>query len=195
MGFTSNVLPAHRADKLLFQIHRQFRKPLLVVAPKNLLRHPEAKSGLWEFDDKADDKGILGVRFKRLIMDASAEDRQALLSTFVCLCLISASFCYAAPATSLKPPRPNLGYTWRCTVSPSPLPSRSSLRCLCQCQISMINPPTTQIADDFFAGMSSCNLFLHVWNQSTTPVFLCPSAICHPHDIVNLNLQLPEWFV
>ena len=57
------------------QIHRQFRKPLLVVAPKNLLRHPEAKSGLWEFDDKADDKGILGVRFKRLIMDASAEDR------------------------------------------------------------------------------------------------------------------------
>ena len=60
------------------QIHRQFRKPLLVVAPKNLLRHPEAKSGLWEFDDKADDKGILGVRFKRLIMDASAGDRQAL---------------------------------------------------------------------------------------------------------------------
>ena len=57
------------------QIHRQFRKPLLVLAPKNLLRHPEAKSGLWEFDDKADDKGILGVRFKRLIMDVSAEDR------------------------------------------------------------------------------------------------------------------------
>lgn len=68
------------------QIHRQFRKPLLVVAPKNLLRHPEAKSGLWEFDDKADDKGILGVRFKRLIMDASAEDRQALFSRFMCLC-------------------------------------------------------------------------------------------------------------
>lgn len=59
----------------LLQIHRQFRKPLIVVAPKNLLRHPDAKSGLWEFDDKADDKGILGVRFKRLIMDASAEDR------------------------------------------------------------------------------------------------------------------------
>ena len=57
------------------QIHRQFRKPLIVVAPKNLLRHPDAKSGLWEFDDKADDKGILGVRFKRLIMDQSAEDR------------------------------------------------------------------------------------------------------------------------
>ena len=46
-----------------------------MVAPKNLLRHPEAKSGLWEFDDKADDKGILGVRFKRLIMDTNASDR------------------------------------------------------------------------------------------------------------------------
>jgi len=63
--------------RVVLQIHRQFRKPLLVVAPKNLLRHPDAKSGLWEFDDKADDKGILGVRFKRLIMDASAEDRSA----------------------------------------------------------------------------------------------------------------------
>lgn len=60
---------------IVLQIHRQFRKPLIVVAPKNLLRHPDAKSGLWEFDDKADDKGILGVRFKRLIMDAGASDR------------------------------------------------------------------------------------------------------------------------
>ncbi|KAL0048536.1 hypothetical protein WJX82_005284 [Trebouxia sp. C0006] len=67
--------PANYFHVLRRQIHRQFRKPLLVVAPKNLLRHPDAKSGLWEFDDKADDKGILGVRFKRLIMDASAEDR------------------------------------------------------------------------------------------------------------------------
>ncbi|KAL3160716.1 hypothetical protein ABBQ32_010627 [Trebouxia sp. C0010 RCD-2024] len=67
--------PANYFHVLRRQIHRQFRKPLIVVAPKNLLRHPDAKSGLWEFDDKADDKGILGVRFKRLIMDASAEDR------------------------------------------------------------------------------------------------------------------------
>ena len=73
MGTTQKVLTF---VLVLLQIHRQFRKPLLVVAPKNLLRHPDAKSGLWEFDDKADDKGILGVRFKRLIMDASAEDRQ-----------------------------------------------------------------------------------------------------------------------
>ena len=60
------------------QIHRQFRKPLIVMSPKNLLRHPEAKSGLWEFDDVADDKGILGVRFKRVIMDESVSDRWGL---------------------------------------------------------------------------------------------------------------------
>jgi len=84
--------------RLVLQIHRQFRKPLLVVAPKNLLRHPDAKSGLWEFDDKADDKGILGVRFKRLIMDASAEDRSAhtlviMTMAFVCgSCLMMQSF-------------------------------------------------------------------------------------------------------
>lgn len=59
------------------QIHRQFRKPLIVMSPKNLLRHPEAKSGLWEFDDVADDKGILGVRFKRVIMDELVSDRWA----------------------------------------------------------------------------------------------------------------------
>ena len=51
------------------QIHRQFRKPLVVFSPKNLLRHPKCKSGLYEFDDEADDAGIVGVRFKRLIMD------------------------------------------------------------------------------------------------------------------------------
>ena len=66
---------ALRAAAACLQIHRQFRKPLIVMSPKNLLRHPEAKSGLWEFDDVADDKGILGVRFKRVIMDESVSDR------------------------------------------------------------------------------------------------------------------------
>ena len=41
------------------QIHRQFRKPLVVFSPKNLLRHPLAKSPLTDFDDKPDDKGII----------------------------------------------------------------------------------------------------------------------------------------
>eukprot|EP00798_Chlamydomonas_sp_ICE-L_P027387 gene27387-4689_t len=61
--------PANYFMALRRQIQRQFRKPLIVAAPKNLLRHPKAKSGLWELDDQPDDAGIVGVRFKRLIMD------------------------------------------------------------------------------------------------------------------------------
>ena len=57
------------------QIHRQFRKPLVIISPKNLLRLPQAKSPLAEFDEIPDDKGIVGVRFKRVIMDESATDR------------------------------------------------------------------------------------------------------------------------
>jgi hypothetical protein len=38
------------------QIHRQFRKPLIVFSPKNLLRHPKCKSALAEFDDVPDDQ-------------------------------------------------------------------------------------------------------------------------------------------
>ena len=57
------------------QIHRQFRKPLVVISPKNLLRHPAAKSPLAEFDEVPDDKGIVGVRFKRVIMDEAETDR------------------------------------------------------------------------------------------------------------------------
>lgn len=61
--------PAQIFHVLRRQIHRQFRKPLVVFSPKNLLRHPKCKSGLYEFDDEADDAGIVGVRFKRIIMD------------------------------------------------------------------------------------------------------------------------------
>jgi 2-oxoglutarate dehydrogenase E1 component len=51
------------------QVQRQFRKPLVVMSPKNLLRHPLCKSPLKEFDDMPDDANIVGVRFKRVIMD------------------------------------------------------------------------------------------------------------------------------
>jgi 2-oxoglutarate dehydrogenase E1 component len=67
--------PANYFHVLRRQIHRQFRKPLIVFAPKNLLRHPAARSPLSEFDDTPDDAGIQGVRFKRLIMDEGATDR------------------------------------------------------------------------------------------------------------------------
>lgn len=61
--------PANYFHVLRRQIHRQFRKPLVIFSPKSLLRHPKCKSGLWEFDDVPDDAGIVGVRFKRVIMD------------------------------------------------------------------------------------------------------------------------------
>ena len=53
------------------QIHREFRKPLVVMAPKNLLRHPRCKSNLSEFDDVQGHAGFdkQGTRFKRLIKD------------------------------------------------------------------------------------------------------------------------------
>lgn len=37
--------PANYFHLLRRQIHRQFRKPLIVMSPKNLLRHPQCKSG------------------------------------------------------------------------------------------------------------------------------------------------------
>jgi len=61
--------PANFFHVLRRQVHRQFRKPLIVMSPKALLRHPKCKSQLTEFDDHPDDHGIVGVRFKRLIMD------------------------------------------------------------------------------------------------------------------------------
>lgn len=75
MQVVNCTTPANYFHVLRRQIHRQFRKPLIVVAPKNLLRHPLARSPLTEFDDKAEDAGIQGVRFKRVIMDEGKQDR------------------------------------------------------------------------------------------------------------------------
>ena len=47
------------------QVHRDFRKPLIVMSPKNLLRHKDCKSDLSEFDD------VHEPRFKRLLKDDS----------------------------------------------------------------------------------------------------------------------------
>jgi len=69
--------PANYFHLLRRQLHRSFRKPLVVMSPKNLLRHPAARSDLDEFDDEASDANIQGVRFKRLIMDSDATDRSA----------------------------------------------------------------------------------------------------------------------
>ncbi|KAK3256664.1 hypothetical protein CYMTET_34209 [Cymbomonas tetramitiformis] len=64
--------PANYFHLLRRQVHREFRKPLIVMSPKNLLRHPAAKSRLDEFDD-VETNDLQGCRFRRLIMDASAK--------------------------------------------------------------------------------------------------------------------------
>ncbi|XP_058099090.1 uncharacterized protein LOC131243620 [Magnolia sinica] len=63
--------PANYFHMLRRQIHREFRKPLIVISPKNLLRHKDCKSNLSEFDDVKGHPGFdkQGTRFKRLIKD------------------------------------------------------------------------------------------------------------------------------
>ena len=69
--FLSSRSFCHTNTLLLCQIHREFRKPLIVMAPKNLLRHKDCKSNLSEFDDVQGHPGFdkQGTRFKRLIKD------------------------------------------------------------------------------------------------------------------------------
>lgn len=54
--------PANLFHILRRQIALPFRKPLIIMTPKSLLRHPEARSS---FDDMID-----GTEFKRVIPDA-----------------------------------------------------------------------------------------------------------------------------
>lgn len=69
----STCLFFHTLDVIHLQIHRDFRKPLIVMAPKNLLRHKKCVSNLSEFDDVKGHPGFdkQGTRFKRLIKDQS----------------------------------------------------------------------------------------------------------------------------
>jgi len=67
--------PANYFHLLRRQVHREFRKPLILASPKALLRHPACRSSLSELDDVADDAGVEGVRFRRLIMDEAETDR------------------------------------------------------------------------------------------------------------------------
>jgi len=67
--------PSNYYHMLRRQVHREFRKPLVVMSPKNLLRHPKAVSKLDEFDNSDANDSLQGVRFKRLIMDKSSTSR------------------------------------------------------------------------------------------------------------------------
>lgn len=66
--------PANFFHLLRRQVHRDFRKPLVVMTPKNLLRHPKCRSPITDFDDR--DSDMQGVRFRRLIMDKHASSRK-----------------------------------------------------------------------------------------------------------------------
>jgi len=61
--------PANYFHVLRRQIRRDFRKPLIVMSPKSLLRHPLATSNLDEFDNQGEDD----TRFKRLIPEIEPE--------------------------------------------------------------------------------------------------------------------------
>ncbi|VFQ90699.1 unnamed protein product [Cuscuta campestris] len=63
--------PANYFHVLRRQIHRDFRKPLIVMSPKNLLRHKDCKSNLSELYDEHGHPGFdkQGTIFKRLIKD------------------------------------------------------------------------------------------------------------------------------
>jgi 2-oxoglutarate dehydrogenase E1 component len=63
--------PANLFHLLRRQVHREFRKPLICISPKNLLRHPLCVSPLSEFDDVdshvATQPWNTDVRFQRVI--------------------------------------------------------------------------------------------------------------------------------
>uniref|UniRef100_A0A3N7GGV4 Multifunctional 2-oxoglutarate metabolism enzyme C-terminal domain-containing protein n=1 Tax=Populus trichocarpa TaxID=3694 RepID=A0A3N7GGV4_POPTR len=63
--------PANYFHVLRRQIHGGFRKPLVVMSPKSLLRHKLCKSNLSEFDGVEGHPGFgkQGTKFKQLIKD------------------------------------------------------------------------------------------------------------------------------
>jgi len=56
--------PANYFHVLRRQIHREFRKPLIIFTPKSLLRHPLAKSPQTAFDDSGDDTRFIRVFYE-----------------------------------------------------------------------------------------------------------------------------------
>eukprot|EP01101_Sappina_pedata_P006960 TRINITY_DN3580_c0_g1_i1.p1 TRINITY_DN3580_c0_g1~~TRINITY_DN3580_c0_g1_i1.p1 ORF type:complete len:1008 (+),score=463.42 TRINITY_DN3580_c0_g1_i1:73-3096(+) len=64
--------PANYYHLLRRQVHRKFRKPLIVMSPKALLRHRLAVSSVEEFDDSNPES-----RFKRVIGESFSEEINA----------------------------------------------------------------------------------------------------------------------
>ncbi|KAE8671985.1 Nodulin MtN21 /EamA-like transporter family protein [Hibiscus syriacus] len=66
----NTTTPANYFHVIRRQMHREFRKPLIAMSPKNLLRYKFCKSNLSEFDDVQGHEGFdkQGTRFKRLLI-------------------------------------------------------------------------------------------------------------------------------
>lgn len=65
--------PANFFHLLRRQLHREFRKPLIVATPKSLLRHPKAVSALSDFTEKGfeeiiDDTTVTAKSVKRVLL-------------------------------------------------------------------------------------------------------------------------------
>ena len=68
--------PANYFHVLRRQMHRPFRKPLVIMTPKSLLRHPMAKSEASEF--------IGAAHFKRILSDRAGADDAATKRVILC---------------------------------------------------------------------------------------------------------------
>jgi 2-oxoglutarate dehydrogenase E1 component len=70
--------PAQYFHVLRRQVHREFRKPLIVVAPKNMLRHKQVMSTIEDFES--------GTRFRRVIGDETLSEEEVAKVTKVVFC-------------------------------------------------------------------------------------------------------------
>ncbi|MFS7943089.1 putative oxoglutarate dehydrogenase (succinyl-transferring) [Helianthus anomalus] len=71
MQIVNVTTPTNYFHVLHRQLEKEFRKPLIIMSPKNLLRHKDCKSNLSEFDDVQGHPSFVkqGTRFKRLNKD------------------------------------------------------------------------------------------------------------------------------
>lgn len=60
--------PANYFHALRRQVHRTFRKPLVVMSPKSLLKHPLVRSNLDEFDDVGTLLMILRLTLQKAVL-------------------------------------------------------------------------------------------------------------------------------
>ncbi len=95
MQVVSGTTPAQPFHALRRQIHRRFRKPLIVLSPKSLLRHPRAVSRLSEFTDGS---------FHTVLSDPRPGDPSAVHRVLIC----SGKIFYALDARREEGGRPDL---------------------------------------------------------------------------------------